>query len=87
MGMRTTLCFPEGDKFWEVLMEIKDVVELGMCHTFADDTIQYMACKISDHRQLLQEVFPNLRLRPKHRYIERYPHLIERFGLWCICGQ
>lgn len=79
---------PEGDKFWEVLMELKDIVELAMSHTFTDDTIQYMACKISDHRQLLQEVFPNLRLRPKHHYIEHYPHLIKCFGplvhLWTM---
>lgn len=79
---------PEGDKFWEVLMELKDIVELAMSHTYTDDTIQYMACKISDHRQLLQEVFPNLRLRPKHHYIEHYPHLIKCFGplvhLWTM---
>lgn len=79
---------PEGDKIWEVLMELKDVVELAMCHTFTDDTIQYMAWKISGHRQLLQEVFPNFRLRPKHHYLEHYPHLIRCFGplvhLWTM---
>ncbi|KAF7656394.1 hypothetical protein LDENG_00041990 [Lucifuga dentata] len=79
---------PEGDKFWEVLMDLKDIVELAVCHDFTDDTIQYMACKISDHRQLLQEVFPSLRLRPKHHYIEHYPHLIKCFGpllhLWTM---
>ena len=49
---------PEGDTFWEVLMDLKDIVELAMSHAFTDDTIQYMSCKISDHRQLLQEVLP-----------------------------
>lgn len=71
---------PEGDKFWEVLMELKDIVELALSHTHTDETIQYMACKILDHRQLLQEVFPSLRLRPKHHFIEHYPHLIKCFG-------
>ena len=79
---------PEGDKIWEVLMELKDIVELAVCHSFTDDTIQYMASKILDHRQLLQEVFPNLRLRPKHHYIEHYPFLIKCFGplvhLWAM---
>lgn len=79
---------PEGDKIWEVLMEIKDVVELAVSHTFTDDTIQYMAWKISVHGQLVQEAFPNLRLRPKHHYIEHYSHLIPCFGplvhLWIM---
>lgn len=79
---------PEGDKFWEVLMDLKDIVELAVSHKFTDDTIQYLTCKVTDHRQLLQEVFPNLRLRPKHHYIEHYPHLIKRFGplvhLWTM---
>ncbi|KAK0142283.1 hypothetical protein N1851_020018 [Merluccius polli] len=79
---------PEGDTFWEVLMNLKDIVELAMSHAFTDDIIQYMSCKISDHRQLLQEVLPSLRLRPKHHYIEHYPHLIKCFGplvhLWTM---
>ncbi|CAI5678290.1 unnamed protein product [Oreochromis niloticus] len=79
---------PERDAFWEVLMDLKDVVQLAMSHTFSDETIQYMACKILDHRQLFQEVFPNVRFRPKHHYIEHYPHLIKCFGplvhLWTM---
>lgn len=79
---------PERDTFWEVLMDLKDVVQLAMSHTFSDETIQYMACKILDHRQLFQEVFPNVRFRPKHHYIEHYPHLIKCFGplvhLWTM---
>ncbi len=43
-------------------MDLKDVVELAVCHTIIDDTNQYMACKILDHRQLLQAVLPSLRL-------------------------
>lgn len=100
MGMRTTLTLlrllpvligsrvPEGEKIWDVLMDLKDIVELAVSHTFTDNTIQYMASKILDHRQLLQEVFPNLRLRPKHHYIEHYPCLIKCFGplvhLWTM---
>nr|XP_054604470.1 uncharacterized protein LOC129165387 isoform X1 [Nothobranchius furzeri] len=79
---------PERDTFWEVLMELKDVVQLAMSQIFNEETIQYLACKILDHRQLFQEVFPNVRLRPKHHYIEHYPHLIKCFGplvhLWTM---
>ena len=69
-------------------MDLKDIVELAVSHSFTDETIQYMACKILDHRQLLQEVLASLRLRPKHHFIEHYPHLIKCFGplvhLWTM---
>lgn len=43
---------------------------------------------VSEHRQILQEVFPNLMLRPKHHFVEHYPHLIRCFGplvhLWTM---
>ena len=76
------------DKIWAILKELKDIVRLAVSHSFTDNTIQYMASKIVDHRQLLQEVFPNLRLRPKHHYLEHYPSLIKCFGplvhLWTM---
>lgn len=59
---------------------IKKLVELAVFHSFTNSTIQYMTCKIFDHWQLLQEVFPNLILRPKHHYIEHYPFLIKCIG-------
>lgn len=36
---------PEGDTIWEILMEMKDIVELAVSHSFTDNTIQYMASK------------------------------------------
>ncbi|KAL2078046.1 hypothetical protein ACEWY4_025731 [Coilia grayii] len=79
---------PEGDMFWEILMALKDVVDLAVSHKFTEETLQYMSCKISEHRQILQEVFPNLMLRPKHHFLEHYPHLIRCFGplvhLWTM---
>lgn len=64
---------PEGDAAWAVLMELKEVVELALCPSFTDETLDYFVCKISDHSQILQEVFPELRLHPKHHYVEHYP--------------
>lgn len=71
---------PEGDKVWAVLMELKEVVELALCPSFTDETLDYFVCKISDHRQVLLEVFPEVRLRPKHHYVEHYPALVKCFG-------
>lgn len=71
---------PAEDKAWQILMDLKDLVELVLSPVFTEDVLQYLSMKISDHRQLFQEVFPNVRLRPKHHYIEHYPQMIRCFG-------
>lgn len=79
---------PEGDNAWSILMDLKEIVELVLSPAFNDESIQYLQTKIQDHRQMLLEVFPEFRLRPKHHFIEHYPHLIRCFGplvhLWTI---
>ncbi|XP_041951021.1 uncharacterized protein LOC121711457 isoform X1 [Alosa sapidissima] len=79
---------PEGDYAWEVLMDLKDIVELSLSPTFTEGTICYLQSKITDHRQVLSEVFPQFTLKAKHHYIEHYPELIRRFGplvnLWTM---
>lgn len=47
---------PEGDAAWAVLMELKEVVELALCPSFTDESLDYFECKIGDHRQALLEV-------------------------------
>ncbi|KAF7641019.1 hypothetical protein LDENG_00299320, partial [Lucifuga dentata] len=79
---------PEGDGAWAVLMDLKEVVELVLAPVFTEESIQYLQSKIRDHKQVLQEVFPDYKLRPKHHYLEHYPELIRRFGplvhLWTM---
>jgi len=61
-------------------MELKEVVELALWQSFTDETLDYFVCKIRDHRQPLLEIFPEIRLRPKHHYVEHYPALVKCFG-------
>lgn len=72
----------------EILMDLKEVVELVVSAEFSEATLCFLETKILDHRHLLRETFPNLRFRPKHHYIEHYPHLIRCFGpldeLWMM---
>ena len=79
---------PDGDGAWTLLMVLKDIVELVLSPTFDDESIEYLKTKIQDHRQMLQEVFPEFRLLPKHHYLEHYPDLIRCFGpfvhLWTM---
>lgn len=73
---------------WEILMDLKEIVELVMSVTFSEATLCFLERKIVEHRQLLKDTFPNLKLRPKHHFVEHYPHLIRCFGplveLWTI---
>ena len=76
---------PEGDQTWEVILELKDLVELLATPYYTEDSLCYLQSKISDHRQLLLTVFPDYKLRPKHHFIEHYPCLIQRFGPLIEC--
>lgn len=79
---------PSGDETWEVLMTLKDVVELSMSTRFTVESLCFLDSKISEHRHLFQKVFPDEKLRPKHHYVEHYPQLIQMFGplsdLWTM---
>lgn len=57
-------------------MELKEVLELALCPTFTDETLDYFIFKISDHTQALLEVFPEIRLLPKHHFVKHYPALV-----------
>ena len=71
---------PEGDQAWEILMILKDIVEMVVSSHFTDELIHFLECKISEHRELLQQTFPTYKLRPKHHFIEHYPQMIKIFG-------
>lgn len=71
---------PENDKTWQIVLELKDIVELLTCGHFSEETLHYLEFKISSHRCLLKEVFPDFSLLPKHHFLEHYPELVRRFG-------
>lgn len=71
---------PEGEMAWQILLDLKDIAELVVAPSHTDDSISYLQSKISEHRQKLQELFPDLQLLPKHHYIEHYPQLTKMFG-------
>lgn len=75
-------------KHWEILMDLKEIVEIVMSNVFTEEKLHYLETKLSENRGLLTETFPGFRLRPKHYYAEHYPHLIHCFGplveLWTM---
>ena len=79
---------PEDEMAWQILLDLKDIVELVVAPTHTDESIAYFEGKISEHRQKYQELFPDVKLLPKHHYLEHYPQLIRMFGplvgLWTM---
>ncbi|KAK0151230.1 hypothetical protein N1851_007633 [Merluccius polli] len=62
---------PEDEMAWQILMVLKDVVELVVAPTHTEDSIAYLECKISEHHKRYQELFPNAQLLPKHTVITK----------------
>ena len=71
---------PKEEKAWLSLLLLKDIVELVTSSKFSEGLLSCLESKISDHRQLFKEAFPNVKLKPKHHFVEHYPHLIRCFG-------
>lgn len=74
---------------WHVLMDLKDITELVVAPVHSDDSPAFLECKIIEHRQRYQALFPYIRLLPKHHYLEHYAQMIRLFGpvvgQWKIC--
>lgn len=71
---------PENDDTWSVILELKDIVELLVSSKFTEESLCYLESKIGEHRKLLLNVFPDLKLKPKHHFLEHYTNLIRSFG-------
>lgn len=76
---------PEEEQAWQLLMTLKDVVELVMSPTHTDESIGHLDSLISEHRHRFCSVLTQEKLIPKHHFVEHYPQLIEAFGpLVCL---
>ena len=79
---------PHDEPAWQILMILKDIVELAVSPTHSEESIGYLDCKISEHRLLFQALFPDEKLLPKHHFLEHYPEKIREFGplaaLWTM---
>ena len=79
---------PEDEKAWQLLMDLKHIVELVVSSKLSEESLCYLESTFSDHRQLFTDVFPNERFLPKHHFLEHYPNLIRCFvplaDLWTM---
>lgn len=67
---------PEGEPTWEVLLVLKDIVELVVSHVHTEESICYLDSKISEHRLLCS----------LHVLISNRLTKIRRSRVWCWPG-
>ena len=75
--MWTLICFiplmlgefvPRNNNVWEVLLLLKDLVEIVMSPVLELPICPYLQSIITDHHGLFKEIFPEVRLSPKHHF-------------------
>lgn len=71
---------PEDEPAWLVLMDLKDITELVVAPVHCDDSLAFLESKITEHRHRYKDLFPDIKLLPKHHYLEHYPQMIKLFG-------
>lgn len=79
---------PEIDPTWDILMLLKDILEVSASFRLTEYSLDFLDAKISEHRGLLLTVFPHFTLRPKHHFVEHYPQLMRMYGpltdMWTV---
>lgn len=51
-----------------------------MAPVHSDDSLAFLESKILEHRQRYKELFPDIKLLPKHHFLEHYPQMVRLFG-------
>lgn len=71
---------PPDEPAWQVVLDLKDIVEVVVAPVHTTQSIAFLEAKICDHRYRFEEVFPGIKLLPRHHFVEHYPQMIRFFG-------
>lgn len=79
---------PVDEPTWQVLTDLRDIVDLVVAPIHTEESIAFLDFKISEHRTRFQDLFPDANIFPKQHFLEHYPQLIRNFGplvaLWSM---
>lgn len=74
---------------WELVLLLRELVEFVCAPRLSESQIAYMKDLIELYVESRQELFPRVKLRPKHHYLLHYAHLSLQFGplihTWTMC--
>ena len=82
-------CFiPIGNEIWEMLMLLKDIVDIVFAPKLTNRHVSILDTIIKEHHNLYLEHFGDIGLKPKHNFLIHYPRLIIEYGplirAWCM---
>ncbi len=76
---------PEDDEFFEMLLYLKDIVEIAFAPVVDEGVLSVFDDLIQNHKKLFLNI-SGLKLKPKHHYLEHYPELMRCFGPLVNCN-
>ena len=71
---------PANEPCWDLILELKVLVELSFARALHEGDIVYFESKIRSHNILFNEIFPEESFKPKHHFISHYAQLTRSFG-------
>jgi len=77
---------PCSDDCWELLLLLKDIVEIAFASALHENDLCYFRNKIDCHNSLFFSLFDGISLKPKHHFIHHYPELIRQYGPLSHCS-
>jgi len=79
---------PRTDPHWEVITLLCEIVDIVFAPRYSEGLCQYLAYLIEEHHTKLQQLFPDIRLLPKHHFLIHYPTCMLLSGppsqYWCM---
>lgn len=76
---------PVNEPKWELVLLLKEITQLCFAPLLCEADVLYLELKISSHLELFKECFPAQNFKPKHHFIQHYPHLISCYGPLLQC--
>jgi len=73
-------CVDVSDEVYQTLLLLREVVEHVMAPCISRGQVAYMDVIIKDYLQHRKDLFPDVKLRPKHHYMLHYASLTLKFG-------
>ena len=79
---------PENNLYWQLILKLRNIVDIVFADEVTEGLISYLKYLIQDHHTLFQQLFPTVKLLPKHHFLIHYPTAMRAVGplinLWCM---
>ena len=79
---------PEDNLHWKLILKLRTIVDIAFADAVTDSLSLYLKYVIQDHHTLFQQLFPTIKLIPKHHFLVHYPMAMRAIGplinVWCM---